>query len=55
VKSLVRIACVLTAGLLGACGGGGMGSGEAPGHDPAAPDTRLVLDELAWDQGDWAE
>jgi len=55
VKDLLRIACVLIAGLLGACGGGGMGSEEAPGQSPPSPDARLVLNNVAWDQGDWAE
>jgi hypothetical protein len=55
VKYFLRIASVLVAGLLGACGGGGMGSGDAPGQSSPPPDARLVLDNVAWDQGDWAE
>jgi len=54
VKNLLRIACVLMTGLLGACGGG---SSEAEGSagDPPAQDSRLVLDTAAWDQGNWAD
>ena len=55
MKELVRGACLLVAGLLGACGGGGMESGERTGDAPPAPETRLVLDNVAWDQGDWAD
>jgi len=55
VKHLARIACVLMAGLLGACGGGGMEAGQGTGDAPPAPDSRLVLDNVAWDQGDWAD
>ena len=55
MNSLVRVACVLLAGLSGGCGGGG---GEAGGNADAAPkvaDSRLMLDGMAWDAGDWAE
>jgi hypothetical protein len=53
MKNLVRITCVLIVALLGACGGGG---GEAPGPTAATPaDTRLVMDTMSWDQGDWAD
>jgi len=54
MKNLMRIVCVLIAGLLAACGGGG---GESGGAASTAPpkDTRLVLDHTVWDQGDWAE
>jgi hypothetical protein len=51
VKALARLACVLVAGLLGACGGDSSGAAKA-----AAPkDSQLVLDQVAWDQGTWAD
>jgi hypothetical protein len=53
MKDLLRIACVLLAGLLAACGGGRESPGAGGAAAPAA-DTRLELDAMAWDQGDWA-
>ena len=54
MKDLVRIVCVLIVGLLVACGGGGESSGTTS-NAPVTPDTRLVMDSIAWDQADWAE
>jgi hypothetical protein len=53
VKALVRIACVLLIGLLGACGGGEPAGSSA--SSPAPQDERLVLDNMSWDQGNWAD
>ena len=53
MKYFVRIACVLIVTLL--CGCGGVGGGSAAATPAAAADTRLVMDTMAWDQGDWAD
>lgn len=53
MKTFLRIICVLIVALSGGCGGGGGGSAAAT---PAATaDTRLVMDTMAWDQGDWSD
>ena len=53
MKNVVRITCVLIVALLGGCGGGG--SGAAAATPAAATDTRLVMDTMAWDEGNWAD
>jgi hypothetical protein len=54
VKALARIACVLLVGMLAACGGG-EGSTSVTSNAPAPQETRLVLDSMSWDQGDWSD
>jgi len=55
VKAVVRIACVLLIGLLGACGGGGGEPAGSSASSPAPQDERLVLDNMSWDQANWAD
>jgi len=52
MKNLVRITFVLIVALSGGCGGGGGSTAATP---TATADNRLVMDTMAWDQGDWAE
>jgi hypothetical protein len=53
VKAFARIACVLFVALLVACGGGESANGAVSA--PVQQDARLVLDTMAWDQGDWSD
>ena len=56
MKNLVRITCVLIVALLGGCGGVGDGSSaESVATNSPVADTRLVMDTMAWDQGDWSD
>jgi len=52
MKNIVRITCVLIVALLGGCGGGGGSTAATPA---ATADTRLVMDTMAWDEGNWAD
>jgi len=60
MKTLVRIAVIVMAGLSAACGGIGSiesnPGGAATDAPPAtAADTWCALDVSAWDASDWAE
>jgi hypothetical protein len=52
MTNLVRLTCVLLVALLGGCGGGGS---ESVAVDTPVADSRLVMDTMAWDQGDWSD
>jgi hypothetical protein len=55
MKTLVRVGCVLIVALSGGCGGGGGGGSEPVAVEAPAADARLVMDTMAWDQGDWSD
>jgi hypothetical protein len=55
MKNLVRLTCVLIVALLGGCGGGGGSGSESVAVGAPVADARLVMDTMAWDQGDWSD